>query len=210
MTNPNFDNLTPPQELADCYSTSVIDAYRAGAAYGYEDGYAIGKGEWPDPITDRAPGPEDGDENGVVQQISRTYPNVWSRNSWIAVAANRQPWLHTPRWNSPVEDIKVLQKEALVALDWISRHHIGNSAPVRAVRRAVLARFSSSQPVPVALEEYGYPDRQQCGPEGWAWVYDGEDWQRLGWGNMNWEYWRHHEYTHWLPASALPVPEVKS
>jgi hypothetical protein len=44
---------------------------------------------------------------------------------------------------------------------------------------------------------------------GWVWVFNGDEWFMLFEGNMNWENWDHHGYTHWLPWWAIPLPEVQ-
>jgi hypothetical protein len=99
MTTPDFNATNLP--------TSTL-AYRAGARYGYEQARQL----WPEPITDRPPTEEDGDDGGYVQfqnELGR-----WNYANWGQVAEWGLPWQHTPRWQPRQPS---LQEQALAALD---------------------------------------------------------------------------------------------
>jgi hypothetical protein len=69
-TTPNFDDLSPPDEMVECWSPpgqrAITLAYRAGARHGWEQARQL----WPEPITDRPPTEADGDDDGWVQMQS--------------------------------------------------------------------------------------------------------------------------------------------
>jgi hypothetical protein len=64
--------------------------------------------QWPEPITDRPPTEEDGDDLGHV-----LFPGThnWTSCSWAAVADRQHIWLHTPRWRPKPEP--TLKQQAL-------------------------------------------------------------------------------------------------
>jgi hypothetical protein len=114
-TTPNFDDLTPPEELlrrAKSLPTTatedVIDAYRAGARHGWEQARQL----WPERITDRPPTKGDGDEQGWVMIVK---DGVWRPWHWADVGD--QGWLHTPRWQPRQPSLQEQAKEALIELD---------------------------------------------------------------------------------------------
>ena len=68
---------------------------------------------------------------------------------------------------------------------------------------AALARFDSPQPVPVAER---LPTAADSDAEGRCWWFDAND----GWLWLSWsEAFHWGAITHWLPASALPIPGAK-
>ena len=66
--------------------------------------------------------------------------------------------------------------------------------------RAVLARWSRPAPQPVPVSER-LPGPEDCDAEGRCWWWDGE------WGLVEHRF-LDYCVTHWLPAHALPLPEV--
>jgi hypothetical protein len=113
-TTPNFDDLTPPDEV---YHEAAIDngwrgaataAYRAGARHGWEQARQL----WPEPITDRRPTEADADERGNVQYLGN---GTWQAADWEVAASHAWPWTHTPRWQprqpSPVDTLAAIIRE---------------------------------------------------------------------------------------------------
>jgi hypothetical protein len=137
-TTPNFDDLTPPDELVhqwcECERPSIgahkiiACAARWGARHGWEQ--ARKTQQWPEPITDRPPTEADGDKGGLVQYIRRD--GVWSVNEWGAVAHQGYDWQHTPRWQPRQPS---LQEQALALLpprlDGLHRLSPGDAALIR-------------------------------------------------------------------------------
>jgi hypothetical protein len=112
-TTPNFDDLTPPD---DVYHEAAIDngwrgAATAAARWGARHGWEQARQLWPEPIRDRPPTEADGDKGGLVQYIRRD--GVWSVNVWGAVAHQGYDWQHTPRWQPRQPS---LQEQALAIL----------------------------------------------------------------------------------------------
>jgi hypothetical protein len=71
---------------------------------------------------------------------------------------------------------------------------------IRAGIAADRARTLLAQPVAVSER---LPGPEDCLDEGWAWFFN----QRIGWRQAVLPV--SPGYTHWLPANALPAPEVK-
>jgi hypothetical protein len=75
--------------------------------------------------------------------------------------------------------------------------------------RAALAKWgrhpespdSSTQPIPLSER---LPGPEDCLDEGWAWFFN----QRIGWRQAVLPV--SPGYTHWLPANALPTPELEA
>jgi hypothetical protein len=98
MATPTFDDLTPPDGLAQQWMRGPISlpdladwAYREGARYGWE-----ARPLWPEPITDRPPTEADADDRSHVQVLHHC--GTWGWDGWNSVAAKSRPWQHTPRW----------------------------------------------------------------------------------------------------------------
>lgn len=93
----------------------VVDAYNLGVQYTKES-----QTLWTEPIRDRKPTREDGDERGQVQFLGGL--NFWDACQWddpIVQDSARWPWLHTPAWK-PKQ--RTLQEQALRVLDgWIGK-----------------------------------------------------------------------------------------
>lgn len=112
---PDFNDLTPPDELVQSLmawdrTLSYTLAYRAGARHGWEQARQL----WPEPITDRPPTEEDGDDMEQVQVLTGEQWACWHWNR-----ATEFPWLHTPRWQPRQPS---LQEQALKVLDgWIGK-----------------------------------------------------------------------------------------
>ena len=116
-TTPNFDDLTPPDELVhqwcECERPSIgahkiiACAARWGARHGWEQARQL----WPEPIRDRPPTEADGDKGGLVQYIRRD--GVWSVNEWGAVAHQGYDWQHTPRWQPRQPSLQEQAREQL-------------------------------------------------------------------------------------------------
>lgn len=126
---PDFNDLTPPDEQVRQWVSEWNDFVPAeldrmtlacriahhAARWGARYGYAIGKQEWPKPITDRRPTEEDGDKQGNVA-ISDV--GFFYLRHWATAAEYGCPWLHTPGWQPrPEPTLQKLQKQALKALD---------------------------------------------------------------------------------------------
>jgi len=101
MTTPDFNDLTPPNELYQQWcgltwvpSPHIYDlarkAYRAGARHGYEQARQL----WPEPIQDRPPTEADADPQGLIQY--QLYDGIWGWVEWNKI--EKLPWQHTPRW----------------------------------------------------------------------------------------------------------------
>jgi len=115
MNAPDFNDLTPPDELVRALrercSTWIYDireSYRAGARHGYEQARQL----WPEPITDRPPTEADGDDRNAVQVVTET--GNWAPWDWTSAKLEKRPWLHTPRWQPRQPS---LQAQALALLD---------------------------------------------------------------------------------------------
>ena len=75
-----------------------------------------------------------------------------------------------------------------------------NTEMERGLARAVLAKWGTLTPQPVAVSER-LPRPEDCLDEGWAWFFN----KRIGWRQAVLPV--SPGYTHWLPANALPTPE---
>jgi hypothetical protein len=75
-----------------------------------------------------------------------------------------------------------------------------NTEMERGLARAVLAKWGTLTPQPVAASER-LPRPEDCLDEGWAWFFN----KRIGWRQAVLPV--SPGYTHWLPANALPTPE---
>jgi hypothetical protein len=75
-----------------------------------------------------------------------------------------------------------------------------NTEMERGLARAVLAKWGTLTPQPVAVSER-LPGPEDCLDEGWAWFFN----KRIGWRQAVLPV--SPGYTHWLPANALPTPE---
>jgi hypothetical protein len=122
MTTPDFNDLTPPADLIwkaargiNSHASVAVAAARWGARHGYEQARQL----WPEPITDRPPTEEDGDDFEDVQILS--HDGRWKVAHWST--AKDIPWLHTPRWQPRPPS---LQEQALVKL----RAMLGDSSQV--------------------------------------------------------------------------------
>jgi hypothetical protein len=58
------------------------------------------------------------------------------------------------------------------------------------------------QPIPVSAR---LPESKDC-KEGMFLAWDGDAWEPIHLDSMNWEFYEHHGFTHWLPYWALPIP----
>ena len=101
----NPDALVPPEDILNRivydmgYNEVGIAHYftRWGARQAVE---AL-RHQWPEPITDRPPTKEDGDECGFVQVF---FSGRWFFAVWENAAKDQRPaWLHTPRWRPKPE-----------------------------------------------------------------------------------------------------------
>ncbi len=113
MTHPTFDDLTPPPQIVlaafgRCFV--LPDGVAAIARWGAEQAADRLKGQWPTPITDRAPTEADADDKCHVQVLNHC--GTWGWSGWRDVAG--RPWLHTPRWQPPAPP--TLKEQALKVL----------------------------------------------------------------------------------------------
>ena len=73
--------------------------------------------------------------------------------------------------------------------------------------RAVLARFVHQPPQPIPLSER-LPGPEDCDAEGRCWWAAPHRVTAAHWIYRRQGQWPEQQYTHWLPAHALPLPEV--
>lgn len=138
---PPFDDLTPPDELAPVWPPmhyerkDVIAAYRAGARHGWEQARQL----WPEPITDRPPTFDDGDEEGYIQVL---FKGCYVLRFWGSHQGC--PWLNTPRWQPRQPS---LQEQALADVDFICEKAVGVDLVTRLTRiRRALEQAGEGQP----------------------------------------------------------------
>lgn len=121
MNTPDFDDLTPPDELrrewmghytAINFPDFAAKAARWGARHGWEQARQLQVS--PDPITDRRPTEKDGDKWGDVVYLTTTGCTI---KRWDNDFHSLCPWVHTPNWQ-PHQP--TLQEQALKALDELS------------------------------------------------------------------------------------------
>jgi hypothetical protein len=119
------NSITPPEELLEEWYRSPQDPlvnddvvkkdYIVAARWGAAQAAEALRHQWPEPITDRPPTEEDGDEFGFVQYL---YFGGWTGELWSDVARNLQPaWLHTPSWRPKPEP--TLKQQAIEILDTV-------------------------------------------------------------------------------------------
>ena len=119
-------------------STSYFEDYKFFARWGAAQAAEVLRHQWPDPITDRPPTAEDGDECEFVQHL---FMGRWNHESWEKVAKNQQPaWLHTPRYRPEPEP--TLKQKARALLDVVSIH----SEPFTAEQVELLRQVVESAP----------------------------------------------------------------
>jgi hypothetical protein len=135
MTTPDFNDLTPPEDLiwsaakgVETHWKVACVAARWGARHGYEQARQL----WPEPITDRPPTEGDADSFEDVQVL--TSANRWKVAHWSS--AQTIPWLHTPRWQPRPPS---LQEQALALLPYDPQAGTVtlNSVEVLKIRRAL-------------------------------------------------------------------------
>ena len=72
--------------------------------------------------------------------------------------------------------------------------------------RAVLARWGNTAPRPIPVTDR-LPGAEDCDSTGCCWALNPrKDWCQICVTGRNWS---NPTYTHWLPAHALPLPEVE-
>ena len=138
--------ITPPPELVREWDTQwhsqnhtdrTAWVCATGARWGAAEGYAAGRQEWPEPITDRAPTGEDGDDEWQVQFHSPM--GRWDFTTWEICAERGAPWawLHTPRWRPPAPKEPTLRERALaIVTKWEHGGHMSGDN-VATLRRAL-------------------------------------------------------------------------
>ncbi len=98
------DSVTPSKELLEeCNSNpgSVGRDCTLAARWGARQAVEALRHQWPEPITDRPPTEEDGDDGGMVQVF---FKGRWFITVWEKAAKDQQPaWLHTPGWRPKPE-----------------------------------------------------------------------------------------------------------
>jgi hypothetical protein len=114
-TTPNFDDLTPPDELVhhwcECERPSIgahkiiACAARWGARHGWEQARQL----WPEPIS-RPCTREDGDDQKNVYVLTDGYWHLWQ---WSAVGLRDHSWAHTPRWQPRQPSLQEQAREQL-------------------------------------------------------------------------------------------------
>jgi hypothetical protein len=114
MNTPDFNDLTPPDELMRDWCDGWPQAaspLRAAARWGARHGYEQARQLWPEPITDRPPTDADGDDEGLVQCLR--HDGCWSLRTAKTAADHKSPWLHTPRWQPRPPSLKERAREQL-------------------------------------------------------------------------------------------------
>jgi hypothetical protein len=123
MITPDFDDLTPPDELMENFTPPAQLAIKKAARWGARHGWEQARQLWPEPITDRPPTEEDGDKQGWVMIV---HDGVWRPWHWADVGD--QGWLHTPRWQPRQPS---LQQQALAAWERASFGKLGDRDLIR-------------------------------------------------------------------------------
>lgn len=85
---------------------------------------------------------------------------------------------------------------------WHEHLDRANSVLHAAGLRAVLARWGRPAITPIPVSER-LPGPEDCDAEGRCWAWD---WLAVCWRDVSWEEVRRWADTHWLPATALPLP----
>jgi hypothetical protein len=110
---PTFDDLTPPDDVY--HEAAIYKGWRgaatAAARWGARHGWEQARQLWPEPITDRPPTEEDGDEAGQVQVLFAD--DLWGCFPWKSAAARGHRWQHTPRWQPRQPSLQERAKEQL-------------------------------------------------------------------------------------------------
>jgi hypothetical protein len=120
MTTFDPNSITPSEELLEaCISSpgSIGRDCTLAARWGAAQAAKALRHQWPEPITDRPPTEEDGDERGFVQFLINGA--WWGFCCWENAAKDQRPaWLHTPDWRPKPEP--TLKQQALEILFWDS------------------------------------------------------------------------------------------
>jgi hypothetical protein len=141
-TTPTFDDLTLPSELMEGWvfgNRGPMQSMKAAARWGWERGRQL----WPEPIGDRPPTAEDGDDNEAVQYQDSDLS--WRVIHWAHVG--HRAWQHTPRWQprqpSPVDTLAAIIREV------DGNHRLGAGA----LAEAILAHPDARRALEQAGEE---------------------------------------------------------
>jgi hypothetical protein len=111
-TTPNFDDLTPPDELMENFSSPAQLAIKKAARWGARHGWEQARQLWPEPIQDRKPTRADADRDGFIQFLDTW--NHWSPMGIEAALNNPPPaWMHTVNWQPQQPS---LQEQAIARL----------------------------------------------------------------------------------------------
>jgi hypothetical protein len=96
-------SIEPPDELIRkraASHTTFRDDYIFFARWGVRQAVEALRHQWPEPITDRPPTKEDGDDDDLVQYL---FCGKWESASFQYVANSKYYWLHTSRWRPKPE-----------------------------------------------------------------------------------------------------------
>ena len=110
-------SIKPPVELMaermNSLQTHHYVDYTFFARWGAAQAVEALRHQWPEPIADRPPTEEDGDECGFVQYL---FAGTWKHGPWQNVARDpRFNWLHTPNWRPKPEPTE--KEQALKLLE---------------------------------------------------------------------------------------------
>lgn len=112
-------SIKPPVELMaermNSLQTHHYVDYTFFARWGAAQAVEALRHQWPEPITNRPPTEEDGDDSGLVQV---SFSGRWFFTVWEKAAMDQRPaWLHTPNWRPKPEP--TLKEQALALLNGV-------------------------------------------------------------------------------------------
>ena len=148
----------------------------------------------------------------IATSKPRLSNNGYSR---LARAADLLERLAQPEAEGPTDEELLATQDQAVALfppvhpeaEPLSAVEYARELEIRKAR-AALARWGNSAPQPIPLSER-LPEPKDCN-EGMFWAWSGDVWELIHIDSMNWEFYKHHGFTHWLPHWALPLPDVNT